>query len=90
MVLVEAQAYGLPIISFDCDIGPAEIISQDINGWLCEVGDINGICKNMLMAVRLYDNKDLYKVISFGSLRSAKRFDIDTISTLWVNLIKGG
>ncbi|ONG37081.1 hypothetical protein BKE17_12080, partial [Enhydrobacter sp. H5] len=34
MVLLEAQSYGLPIVAFDCDTGPAEIIDHNISGLL--------------------------------------------------------
>lgn len=26
MVLLEAQSYGLPIVAFDCDTGPSELV----------------------------------------------------------------
>ncbi|MBS5990057.1 MAG: glycosyltransferase family 4 protein, partial [Acinetobacter baumannii] len=39
MVLLEAQAYGLPIVSFDCDVGPSEIISDSLNGFLVKNND---------------------------------------------------
>ncbi len=36
MVLLEAQSYSLPIVAFDCDTGPAEIIQDNVNGKLVE------------------------------------------------------
>ena len=33
MVLLEAISYGLPIVSYDCDTGPSEIIQNDVNGF---------------------------------------------------------
>lgn len=43
MVLLEAQSYGLPIVSFDCDTGPAEIITHGNNGYLVECFDTNDL-----------------------------------------------
>ena len=40
MVLLEAQSYGLPIVSFDCDTGPSEIVTHGENGYLARMGDI--------------------------------------------------
>lgn len=39
--LVEASHYGVPIIAADCQTGPNEIVKQEENGLLFEVGNID-------------------------------------------------
>ena len=39
MVLIEAQTYGLPIVSFACPCGPRDVIKDGINGFLIEGED---------------------------------------------------
>jgi GalNAc-alpha-(1->4)-GalNAc-alpha-(1->3)-diNAcBac-PP-undecaprenol alpha-1,4-N-acetyl-D-galactosaminyltransferase len=42
-VLVEAMALECPVIAFDCDFGPSEIIMDGNNGLLVQEGDIEGL-----------------------------------------------
>lgn len=52
MVLIEAQSFGLPIVSYDCPHGPAEIIENNKTGFLVENqnSDILACCMLKLMA----------------------------------------
>ncbi|MCI1648479.1 MAG: glycosyltransferase family 4 protein [Bacteroides sp.] len=49
MVLLEAQACGLPIVSFACKCGPKDLITDGENGFLVADGDVE------LMAIRLVE-----------------------------------
>lgn len=44
-VLVEAMATGTPVVSTDCESGPAEILAQGQYGRLVAVGDIKGMAE---------------------------------------------
>ena len=39
MVILEAFSYSKPVIAYDCPVGPREIISNNINGFLVNDGD---------------------------------------------------
>lgn len=48
MVLLEAAAFGVPIVAFDCETGPAEIIVPDQTGVLVPQNDVAGLAEGLL------------------------------------------
>lgn len=84
LVLAEAQAYGLPVISFDCDLGPAEIIKNNETGWLCTVGSVESLSDSMNFALTSSANQMDYFRLSISSLNNAKRFFMATIIEEWI------
>lgn len=84
MVLIEAQDCGLPIISYDCNTGPRDVISPD-NGFLIPVGDKEAFVKAMLSVSKSYNmRKKMGQSASISSLR----FSPDVIYPKWDCLIK--
>lgn len=84
VVLIEAQSRGLPIVSFDCPSGPAEIIENGVNGYLVQNADIKALANRISY---LIDNKQIRQDFSNTALMSAKRFDPEVIIKQWVDLI---
>ncbi len=48
MVLLEAQACGLPVISFNCETGPADIITNGEDGYLIENYNIDEMVTKLI------------------------------------------
>lgn len=75
--LAEAMSAGLPCVSFDCVAGPKDLISDGVNGFLIEVGDVDGF------AMRLDDlmsSGDLRQQFSIAAKEIAKKLEIGMIS----------
>ncbi|PKQ80458.1 hypothetical protein CJP16_06615 [Aeromonas sobria] len=88
LVLVEAQTYGLPVISFDCDVGPAEIIKHGETGWLCATGDVSELSEKIRNSLRHFDDINLYNKLSISAIKNIEnRFSIDKIVGMWLELI---
>ena len=51
MVLIEAMACGLPIVSYDCECGPKDLLSNNDAGILVPEGDINGLAKAIISLI---------------------------------------
>lgn len=85
LVLVEAQSYGLPIVSFDCDFGPSEIITHYENGWLCGNENSDALGDSLSEAAELFNTQKYYDMSS-SALLSSKRFNLDKILSYWSDL----
>ena len=48
LVLLEAQQYNLPIVSFSCPTGPNEIVEEGVNGYLVECYDTDKLSEKLL------------------------------------------
>jgi len=81
--LVEAMAYGLPAVSFDCDTGPRDIIRHGIDGLLAPPGD--GASFRAALA-RLMDDDALRGAFALRALQARERFSMPKIAGRWERL----
>ena len=86
MVLLEAQSYGLPIVAFDCDTGPAEIVQHNINGLLVESGNINGLTNSLLELINLSNIQ--YEKMSSNAVENSVIYSVNPILKQWLSIIK--
>ena len=83
MVLLEAQAAGLPVVSFACKCGPRDVITDGEDGILIPEGDIAGLAEGMK---RLMNDEDLRRTMGAAAFRNSNRYEKERIMTLWENL----
>ena len=74
--LMEAMACGVPSISTDCDMGPAELISDGENGYLVPVDDVDAITQKLEL---LIDDERLRKQISNNSRKIVEEHSVQKI-----------
>ena len=85
MVLLEAQAFGVPAVSFDCPCGPSEVIRDGENGFLVPDGDVDALAAALL---RIMENDEERIRMGQNAFRDASRWDIETIMPQWIRLFE--
>lgn len=83
MVLIEAQECGLPIVSFDCKEGPNQIVQDNKNGYLVEVGDSNTFADKVISITK---NEEMWNIFSENAKENANNYSEGRIIKLWLEL----
>jgi glycosyltransferase involved in cell wall biosynthesis len=85
LVLVEAMSAGLPVVSFDCDFGPREIITAGVSGMLVPAGDVAALSG----AIRILVKDDLLRTrLARGGLATVDRFAPHEIVNQWETMLR--
>lgn len=85
MVLIEAMACGLPVVSFDCPCGPKDIVRHKEDGLLVPSG------RPDLLAEALHQvmgNDFIRQKMATEAINNAKRFQLDGIAMRWKQLFE--
>ena len=82
--LIEAMSYGLPVISYSCDTGPQDIISDGIDGFLVPTGDVVLLQKAIFKCIN--DPSLRYKLAN-NALRVKEKYSYKKIILKWLEVI---
>jgi glycosyltransferase involved in cell wall biosynthesis len=82
MVLLEAASFGLPVISFDCQTGPSEIIQDGFNGFLIPQYNIGLFVQKM---IELQNSREKLETFSMNIYRTSEKFLSGTIVPQWID-----
>ena len=85
MVMIEAMACGLPVVTFDYKCGPRDIIDHESNGLLVKDGDIAGLAEALM---RLMDDKVLRQKMGENAKLVVERYAEDRVMGEWQKLYK--
>ena len=83
MALLEAQAAGLPIVSFACKCGPRDVLTDGVDGLLIPEGDVAALAAGMK---RLMDDEDLRRKMGAAAFQNSEKYDKERIMALWEKL----
>lgn len=85
LVLPEAMSCGLPVVAFDCPYGPADIITDGVDGFLIRHRNIEDFANKVSL---LMDNLELRKKMGTAGIESSQRYDASKIMPMWKNFFE--
>lgn len=84
MVLLEAKANWVPLISFDCPTGPRNIIRDGVDGYLVKPNDLDELHDRMYECM---SDEELRKTLSANAYGNIDKFSKNKIIKMWLELI---
>lgn len=88
MAMIEAQSFGLPIVSFDYMTGPRDIISNKIDGFIVEGTTQEEMNDNLRdLIIQLIRNPELRYKMGYTAKMNSKRFSIEHIGDKWLKIL---
>ncbi|WP_165985265.1 glycosyltransferase family 4 protein [Streptomyces sp. YIM 98790] len=85
MVLLEAMAHALPVVSFDCPTGPAEVLTHGLDGLLAEPE--NPAALGDALAALMAD-EDLRADMGDAALTTARAYSPQAVAGRWTALFE--
>jgi len=85
LVMLEAMSCGLPVIAFDCPHGPAQIITDGVDGFLIKDRNHSFFAEKLCA---LIESDELRKKMGHAAVLSSQRYAAPQIMAEWMNLFK--
>ena len=85
LVMPEAMSCGLPVVAFDCPYGPADIITDGVDGFLIRNRDVRAFADRVC---QLIEDEALRRQMGQKAIVSAQRYAPERIMPLWKELFE--
>lgn len=83
MVLIEAMACGLPVVSFNCPVGPATIVKDGVDGFLVENSNSRALAEKLCY---LIENENIRTQMGQQGRENVRKFRQENIMQEWIKL----
>ena len=81
MVILEAESFGVPVVSFACPCGPRDIIRDGEDGFLVPNGDVQQLAGRLM---ELMENENMRKEMGRKAFLNSKRFSEEVVMEKWM------
>lgn len=85
LVLPEAMSCGLPVVAFDCPYGPADIITDGVDGFLIKDRNVELFAQRVSQLISDYD---LRVQMGKAAVISSQRYQASRIMPQWIQLFE--
>ena len=85
LVMPEAMSCGLPVVAFDCPSGPANIITDGVDGFLIKDRNVKQFADRLC---QLIESPDLRRSMGNAAIQSSQRYSPIRIMAQWMSLFR--
>ena len=85
LVMPEAMSCGLPVVAFDCPYGPANIITDGLDGFLIPNRDKRLFAEKVCS---LIESPDLRERMGKAAIQSSQRYSCEIVMPIWKDLLE--
>ena len=85
LIIIEAMSSGIPVVSFDCDNGPRNIITDAEDGLLAKNGSIEDLAAKM---IQMIEQPSRRQQMGTKALRNVERFKEDVVFKEYLELYR--
>ncbi|MFD0774780.1 glycosyltransferase family 4 protein [Streptomonospora algeriensis] len=83
MVVIEAMTHALPVVSFDCPTGPADVITDGKDGILVPPKDVDALAEAIS---KMMDDEELRHTMGAEALKTAQSYAPEHVHMMWEEL----
>lgn len=86
LVIQESIANGTPVIAYDINYGPSDMIDDGVNGFLVKNGDIDALATSLIHYLNKTPSE--HQQFSAAALAKAQQFSNENFAKSWMHLLE--
>ena len=83
LAVAESLAVGTPVVTYDVDYGPAELVSDRVNGRVVADGSVEELAAAL---VEVLGDREVWNRMSLAAPAAAERLQPDVVAAQWIDL----